>query len=179
MNAAPRSGLGRDAMLVAPCDRRPARVQPRAHGTLEDGRTHVAAPESRRPHRRVRQKRAAGAGRRLLGESGSTTVARGPEGDRPVWLSTEARRAVAPRRMDARPFHHGARAAGWGKSAVCVFDWGGPWRDSSLGRGSGSRRGRRPDARRRGSRGGRRFGCTPSLGVNARDSSGPLLILLV
>ena len=131
--------LGRDSMLVSPCDEGgPPPIQPRAHGTLyERANPHAAAPESAYgPHRGVREKRAAGAGRGLLGESGiDLRVARGPEG-RPAGLVEHGGLggpvAARPHGRAAQVLPHGALQGGW---AVCVS--GDAWRSSAF-RGSGA-----------------------------------------
>ena len=83
------SNLGRDAMLVAPCDEGgPAPIQPRAHGTLyERANPHAAAPESAHGHIAAFARNAPQAQAVVfwakVGSTYESLVAQ--KGDRPVW----------------------------------------------------------------------------------------------
>ena len=111
--------LGRDSMLVSPCDEGgPPPVQPRAHGTLyERANPHVAAPESAYGHiaafaRNAPQAQAAAFWAKV-GSTYESLVAQ--KGDRPVWLSTEGSGVPWLHvRMDARPkYYHTAHYKVW------------------------------------------------------------------
>ena len=111
--------LGRDSMLVSPCDEGgPPPIQPRAHGTLyERANPHVAAPESAYGHiaafaRNAPQAQAAAFWAKV-GSTYESLVAQ--KGDRPVWLSTEGSGVPWLHvRMDARPkYYHTAHYKVW------------------------------------------------------------------
>ena len=111
--------LGRDSMLVSPCDEGgPPPIQPRAHGTLyERANPHAAAPESAYGHvaafaRNAPQAQAAAFWAKV-GSTYESLVAQ--KGDRPVWLSTEGSGVPWLHvRMDARPkYYHTAHYKVW------------------------------------------------------------------
>ena len=111
--------LGRDSMLVSPCDEGgPPPIQPRAHGTLyERANPSAVQAESAYGHiaafaRNAPQAQAAAFWAKV-GSTYESLVAQ--KGDRPVWLSTEGSGVPWLHvRMDARPkYYHTAHYKVW------------------------------------------------------------------
>ena len=111
--------LGRDSMLVAPCDESgPPQPQPRAHGTLYERANPSTVVESAYGHvaafaRHAPQAQAAAFWAKV-GATYESLVAQ--KGDRPVWLSTEGSGVPWLHvRLDARPkYYHTAHYKVWG-----------------------------------------------------------------
>ena len=111
--------LGRDSMLVSPCDEGgPPPIQPRAHGTLyERANPHPAVEESAYGHVAAFARNApetqATAFWAKVGATYEALVAQ--KGDRPVWLSTEGSGVPWLHvRLDSTPkyYHHTPFARG-------------------------------------------------------------------
>ena len=121
------SNLGRDSMLVSPCDEGgPPPIQPRPTGPHERANPHVAAPESAYATSPRSRETRAGAGRGLLGESGVDLLPLvAQKGDRPVCY-TEAPACRAPRPHGrAAPYYHTAHRRGVGAHAFYLVRFAG------------------------------------------------------